>query len=215
MSRRVALIQVLGAVAYGELKAYEGLRAEAKETGDPDERRLLRTFAAQELRHHKGFVSRLEALGADPERAMRPYRAPLDHYHGGVASGPVEEAVRSYLGEGIADDLLRWLRTVVDPETATFIDGVLQDEEQHEGHATEELRALLAAHGGRQDAARAANRMLAHMALSGRRGAAPLLAFLQLGRTSELLARLIGGFARRLRAIGVNPATAALAGVTL
>ena len=72
---RTALIQVLGAVAYGEWKAYEG----AKEAGD-------RQVAAEELRHHKGFVRRLEALGADPERAMRPYRDALDRYHAGVAT---------------------------------------------------------------------------------------------------------------------------------
>ena len=44
------MIQVLGAVAYGELKAHEGLVAEASETADEQERERLLTFAAQELR---------------------------------------------------------------------------------------------------------------------------------------------------------------------
>ena len=44
-----ALVQVLGAVAYGERKAYEDLRDRAEQTLDPDERRVLRTFAAQEF----------------------------------------------------------------------------------------------------------------------------------------------------------------------
>src|SRR5439155_1351714 len=83
---RTALIQVLGAVAYGELKAHEGLVAEAGETADEQERERLLTFAGQELRHHRGFVARLEAMGADPERAMRPYRRPLDTYHGRSSS---------------------------------------------------------------------------------------------------------------------------------
>src|SRR2546422_585957 len=140
-ARRTALIQVLGAVAYGELKAHEGLVAEAADTSDAEERRLLETFAAQELRHHRGFVTRLEALGADPERAMRPYREPLDRYHGRDPDDPIERAVCGYLGEGVADDLLVWLRRVVDDDTAAFIDGVIAEEEEHEGHATEELRA--------------------------------------------------------------------------
>ena len=84
------LIQVLGAVAYGELKAYEGAKAEAASTTDEAARRRLRKVAAEELRHHKGFVARLEALGADPERAMAPYRGALDRYHGRGPGDPVE-----------------------------------------------------------------------------------------------------------------------------
>ena len=59
-----ALIQVLGAIAYGELKAHEGAKAAAAEATTEDERRWHRQVAAEELRHHKGFVKRLEALGA-------------------------------------------------------------------------------------------------------------------------------------------------------
>src|SRR5690606_3196130 len=69
-----ALVQVLGAVAYGELKAYEGAKADAERATDPAVRRRFRKVAAEELRHHKGFVSRLQAMGADPARAMRPYK---------------------------------------------------------------------------------------------------------------------------------------------
>src|SRR5437870_13866040 len=128
---RTALIQVLGAVAYGELKAHEGLVAEAGATADEGERERLMTFAGQELRHHKGFVARLEAMGADPERAMRPYRTALDRYHGPPQADKVSEAVFGYLGEGVADDLLGWLRTVVDEDTAAFIDTVIEDEVEH------------------------------------------------------------------------------------
>lgn len=204
--RRVALIQVLGAVAYGEWKAYEGLRRRAEETADPEERRLLRTFAAQERRHYEGFVRRLVALGADPERAMRPYRRPLDTYHAREAADALDEAVAGYLGEGIADDLLQWLRRVVDAETAAFIDTVIADEAQHEGHATAELRALLdAVPTGRTRAANAAGRMVRHMLRSGTHGAAPMLAFLQVGRPLALVRAIVGGFDRRMRAIGVGP----------
>src|SRR3989442_16028251 len=99
-----ALVQVLGAVAYGELKAYEGAKADAEAAIDEASRRRFRKVAAEELRHHKGFVARLEAMGADPDRAMRPYRAALDRYHGRRSADDVAEAVFGYLGEGIADD---------------------------------------------------------------------------------------------------------------
>ena len=201
-----ALVQVLGAVAYGEWKAYEGAKAEAAATDDPVLRRRHRTVAAEELRHHKGFVARLEAMGADPERAMRPFRGPLDRYHGRTDADPVVEAVFSYLGEGVADDLLHWLRDVVDDETATFIDGVIEDEVGHEAAAAADLRELLdTAPGARPRATRAARRMLLHMAWSGRTGAAPLTAFLRLGRADELVRVLLDGHVRRMRAVGLAP----------
>jgi rubrerythrin len=209
--QNVALIQVLGAVAYGEWKAYEGAKEAAENATSEAERRWHRQVAAEELRHHKGFVKRLEAMGADPERAMRPYHAPLDEYHGRESTDPVEDAVFSYLGEGIADDLLQWLRRVVDADTAAFIDTVIADEEGHEAAATRELRELLEdVPDGRAQAARAARTMHTHMLWSGRRGALPMAAFIRLGRTPELLAAILGGQARRLRAIGVGPLWIAL-----
>jgi DNA-binding ferritin-like protein (Dps family) len=194
---RTALVQVLGAVAYGEWKAYEG----ARESGDE-------AVAAEELRHYQGFVARLEALGADPARAMRPYRRALDRYHASTADSPLEDAVWAYLGEGVADDLLRWLRRVVDPETAAFIDRVVADEERHEAQAAATLRARLEEEpAGRARAGRAARRMALRMVGSGTRGTDPLrfLAFVRLGRPHELVATIVGGQRRRLAAIGVGP----------
>lgn len=204
-----ALIQVLGAVAYGEHKAYEGARQRAEEATDPEERREWRTIAAQELRHHKGFVKRLEAIGADPERAMRRFHAPLDRYHGAPPPDPVDDAVRAYLGEGIADDLLLWLRKVVDAETAAFIDTVIVDEEAHEAKADDELRQVLAAapHARRRVDA-AVRRMLVSFAASGRDGGAPLVAFLRLGRPHELLGAVTSGYIRRARRVAAIAAEA-------
>ena len=201
-----ALVQVLGAVAYGERKAYEGAKADAEAASDEATRLRFRKVAAEELRHHKGFVSRLEAMGADPERAMRPYRVALDRYHGRAPGDEVSEAVFSYLGEGVADDLLRWLRMVVDGDTAAFIDTVIADEVEHEAGAAADLRAILdATPGARARAARAARQMVLHMLWSGRDRGAPMAAFLRLGRPVELLGALASGHARRMRAIGLGP----------
>lgn len=200
-----ALVQVLGAVAYGELKAYEGAKAEADAAPDEATRLRYRKVAAEELRHHKGFVARLEALGADPERAMRPYRDALDTYHGRGPGDPVDEAMFGYLGEGVADDLLTWLRRVVDPETAAFIDTVIEDEVEHEANAAADLRAVLADPSTRRRAERASQKMLAQMLWSGRRGATPMVAFLRLGRPADLVGAIVGGHARRMRAVGLAP----------
>jgi DNA-binding ferritin-like protein (Dps family) len=201
-----ALVQVLGAVAYGELKAYEQATADLEAAGDEEARRRFRRVGAEERRHYEGFVARLEAMGADPDRAMRPYRAALDRYHAGVPSDSVAGAVFDYLGEGVADDLLTWLRKVVDSDTAAFIDTVIADEIEHEAAVAADVRSLLdTTPGGRARAASAARQMVVHMLWSGRDKARPMAAFLRLGRPAELLGGLLAGHARRLRAIGVGP----------
>ena len=204
--KNTPLVQVLGAVAYGELKAYEGAKAAATAATDEIQRRRMRKVAAEELRHHKGFVSRLEALGADPDRAMRPYRRPLDRYHGGTPAAGVDKALFDYLGEGVADDLLQWLKAVVDADTAAFIDTVIEDEVEHESAAAADIRALLEDDpDARRRAARASRLMLAHVLWSGRDQALPMFAFLRVGRPAQLLGALVGGHLRRMRAIGLGP----------
>jgi hypothetical protein len=210
-----ALVQVLGAVAYGELQAYEGCKVRAAEATDPEERRAWMRQASQELRHYRGFVARLENLGADPERAMRPCRQPLDRFNANQPTDDLEAAVWGYLGEGMADDLMVWLRRVVDDETASFVDSVIRDEAEDEDRAAEELRALL---DGRPEqrrlAAQAARRMVLNLLRSGRGGMAPASAFFRLGRPHELVGLIAGGIGRRLREIGVNPLAGVMPGVS-
>jgi DNA-binding ferritin-like protein (Dps family) len=205
-----ALIQVLGAIAYGEQKAHDKAAERADAAADDAERRVWRTIAAEELRHHKGFVRRLRAMGADPERAMAPYKPSLDRFH---AEPPdpdeVRAAVADLLGEGIASDLLVWLRKVVDADTAAFIDTVLADEAGHEARAAAELRRVIdASPGGRRRAGAGARRMLLRMAASGGHNGLPLAAFLRVGRGPELLAAITAGFARRLHLLGIGPVAA-------
>lgn len=202
------LVQVLGAVAYGELKAYEKAKSLAEAATDESAKRRYRKVAAEELRHYKGFTKRLEVLGADPDRAMRPYRVPLDRYHSHETTDTVAAGVYDYLGEGVADDLLHWLRRVVDTDTdtAAFIDTVLEDEVAHEAAAAGDLKALLdEVPDGKRRAAKAAQKMVLHMLWSGRDRAAPFAAFLRLGRSPDLLAALASGHYRRMKAIGLGP----------
>ena len=202
---RTAMIQVLGAVAYGELKAYEGAKERTAEATTEAEKKVWRRQAAEELRHYKGFVRRLEALGADPDRAMRPYRRPLDAYHAHDAPPGVEGAVLDFLGEGVADDLLRWLKTVVDSDTAAFIETVQADEVRHEAHAAADLRSRLRSPADHRQATLAALRMVGTMLSAGAPDAAPFLAFVRLGRSPQLVGALVAGQLRRLNAIGLKP----------
>jgi hypothetical protein len=202
-----ALIKVLGAIAYGEQKAHDKATQRAAAAGDDRDRRMWRTIAAEELRHHRGFVRRLAALGADPEHAMAPFRPALDRFHDRPPDpDAVRAAVADFLGEGIATDLLLWLRRVVDEETASFVDTVLADEAGHEARAADELRRLVGASPwGAWRALDGARAMLLRMAGSGAGGVLPLTAFWRVGRGPELVAALSAGFVRRLHRVGVGP----------
>ena len=202
-----ALVSVLGAIAYGEHKAHEKAAIRAQSAWGDDERRAWRRIAAEELRHHRGFVRRLRALGADPERAMAPFRASLDAFHDRPAHrDPVHVAVADLIGEGIATDLLGWLRKVADPDTALFLDTVLADEAGHEARAVAEVRRLIAAvPGGRRRATAGARAVLLRMARSGTGRRTRLVAFLELGRPHELVGGMVAGCARRAAQLGIGP----------
>jgi len=205
-----AMIQVLGAIAYGELGAHEEAKAKAAAATDDEERTRWRVIAGQELRHYKGFTARLKAMGADPEAAMAEFRPALDAYRGTRPADEVEAAVWAFLGEGIADDLMVWFKTVVDDEMAAFVASVLTDEEAHEGQAAAALRTVIGDNPGSADAAlSAAQTMVDNMIASGGGvgtvPSAPLLAFMRVGRADELVRLIMRGFARRLREIGVDP----------
>lgn len=205
-----AVIQVLGAIAYGEQKAHDKAKERADAAADEAERQVWRKIAAEERRHHLGFVRRLRAMDADPDRAMAPFRPSLDRFH---AEPPDPDAVRAavadLLGEGIATDLLLWLRKVVDPDTGAFIDTVLADEAGHEARAAAELRRVIAQEpDGQRRAAAGARRMLLRMAVSGGHNGLPLAAFLRVGRAPELLGAIVAGFARRLHVLGIGPIAA-------
>jgi hypothetical protein len=201
-----AMIQILGGICYGEWKAYELATTKANLATSSKDRSEWTTIAAEEKRHFEGFVARLEAVGGDAERAMKPFRRTLDEFHAGMPATPVEQAIWLYLGEGVADDLLVWLRSIVDAETAAFIDSVRADEQGHEGRAAAELRALLAETPENRAAARRAVRyMMRRMLRSGRFAPMPLAAFLRVGRAPQLVSTIVRGWTGRLQSIGLLP----------
>ena len=201
-----AMYQVLGAISYGEHKAWEGAKQAAQESDDSETTAEWRKIAADELRHYKGFTRRLSDLGGDPERAMAPFIASLDTYHSSKHADPLTEAVWGYVGEGVADDLLTWFRKVADPETAKFVDSVIADEVEHEARAARELESLMGHSLSKKlSAGRAARSQIVHMISSGGdSGLAKFLAFVRVGKPHELVAAVVGGYTRRMHAVGLT-----------
>src|SRR5919112_2915334 len=76
-----AVVDLLGAIAYGEMSAFERLSEDAKMAPGLRDKAELARMATTEFAHFAGLCQRLEDLGADPFEAMSPFVAPFESFH--------------------------------------------------------------------------------------------------------------------------------------
>ena len=140
-----ALVDLLGALAYGELCAFDRLCEDARLAPTLDGRVALSQMAVIEFGHHRALADRLRHLDADPYAAMAPFIAALDRFHDlTTPSTWLEGLVKAYVGDGLAADFYREVAEFVDPATRTLIIEVLADTGSAE-FVVREVRAAIAA----------------------------------------------------------------------
>ncbi|GAB2687307.1 ferritin-like fold-containing protein [Thalassiella azotivora] len=140
-----AVVDLLGALAYGELTAFVRLAADAELAPTLPEKSALARFAAAEFGHYELLERRLREIGADPEQAMLPFVAAVDAFHDRTApSDWLEGLVKAYVGDGIATDFYREVAAYVDPGTRALVHDVL-DEQGHVELVVSAVRAAIAA----------------------------------------------------------------------
>jgi hypothetical protein len=140
-----ALVDLLGALAYGELTAFDRLAEDARMAPSLSGRAALAQMAATEIGHYRLLAERLTSLGAVPEEAMAPFVAALDGFHAmTVPSDWLEGLVKAYVGDGLAADFYREIADFVDPATRELIIEVLSDTGSA-AFAVREVRAAIAA----------------------------------------------------------------------
>ena len=125
---RVAVVDLLGGLAYSELTAYERLTEDA--TGAPtlEDKVALATMAVAEFGHFERLLDRLHDLGADPFAAMEPFHAPVDAFHAHTApSDWFESLIKAYVGDGLAADFYREIASYLDDGTRDLILATLDD----------------------------------------------------------------------------------------
>jgi len=123
-----ALVDLLGALAYGELSAFDRLAEDARMAPALDGRAQMSAMAAYEFGHYRLLADRLAELGADPAVAMTPFVAPLEQYHSlTTPSTWLEGVVKAYVGDGMAADFYREVAAFVDEPTRALIEEVLSD----------------------------------------------------------------------------------------
>ncbi len=156
---RAAVVDLLGGLAYGELRAFSQLAADAELAPSLSYRSELSFLASQELGHYAHLADRIRSLGVEPETAMQPFVAAIDAFHARTRpSDWLEGLVKAYVGEGIAQDFYREIAAYVDPDTRDLVIRALDDS----GRADFVVSAV-------REAIEADHRVAGRLALWGRR----------------------------------------------
>lgn len=123
-----AIVDLLGAIAYGELSAFERLAEDVKLAPSLEDKAELAAMASAEFGHFDKLRNRLGELGTDPFTAMSPFRGPIDAFHAHTAPTTwLEGLVKAYVGDGLAADFYREIAAFVDSDTRRLIIESLED----------------------------------------------------------------------------------------
>jgi hypothetical protein len=113
---RAAVIDLLGAITYGEISAFERLAADAKMAPTLEDKLALGNMAVVEFGHIEPLMARISALGGEPLVAMGPFVKPFDVFHAATAPNDwLEGLIKAYVGDGLAADFY--------VEVAAYLDG--------------------------------------------------------------------------------------------
>jgi hypothetical protein len=186
---RQAVVDLLGALAYGELTAFERLADDAAFAPSIADKAALAAMAVAEYNHFAVLRSRLDQLGVSPEAAMEPFMPALEAFHERTAPADwLEGLVKAYVGDGIAADFYREVAAYLDDSTRDLVLQVLEDT-GHSTFAVERVRAAIEADP----------RLACRLALWGRRLVGEALSQAQrvAAERDALAALLVGGVAHR------------------
>jgi len=138
-----AVVDLLGAIAYGEMSAFERLAEDAKMAPRLEDKAEIAAMASREFAHFVTLRDRLVELGADPFAAMAPFQVPIESFHKHTAPRDwLEGLVKAYVGDGLAADFYREVAAFVDSDTRELIIESLDDAGQAEFIVDRVLRAI-------------------------------------------------------------------------
>lgn len=130
---RAAMVELLGALAYGEVAAFERLAQDATLAPNTADKAALHGMAATEHGHYRHLSERIVELGADPLVAMAPFQRPIDEFHDRTAPADwYESLVKAYVGEGLVADFYREIAFLLDRRSREIVTRSLEDEGQVE-----------------------------------------------------------------------------------
>jgi hypothetical protein len=138
-----AVIDLLGALAYAELSAFDRLALDARMAPQLRLRAEMSQMAAVEFGHYGTLAARLRELGREPDAAMAPFVAALERFHELTAPSTwLEGVVKAYVGDGMAADFYGEVAAFCDESTAALIRSVLAEGGRAEFAVREVKRAV-------------------------------------------------------------------------
>jgi hypothetical protein len=140
-----AVVDLLGAIAYGEISAFERLSEDAKMAPTLHDKAELARMATTEFTHFEGLCARLTELDVDPFEAMASFAGPFEAFHRRTAPSDWHEGlVKAYVGDGLAADFYREVALFLDADTRAIIIDSLADAGQS-AFVVDRVRAAIAA----------------------------------------------------------------------
>jgi hypothetical protein len=156
---RAAVVDLLGAISYGEISAFERLAEDARMAPTMEDKVAIATMASAEFGKVAALHARIGELGADPFAAMAPFRDAIDRFHEHTAPADwYESLIKAYVGDGLADDFYREIAAYLDTATRDLVLASL-DAEVHSAFVVDRVRTAIAANP----------RLAGRLALWGRR----------------------------------------------
>ncbi|MDN5791005.1 MAG: ferritin-like domain-containing protein [Micrococcales bacterium] len=215
---RAGVTDLLGALAYGELRAFSQLAQDSEHAPGLRSTAELARLAAREFAHYEALAERLASLGVATEDAMEPFVAAIDEFHDRTqASGWLEGLVKAYVGEGIAQDFYREVAQYVDADTQALVRDVVHEDNGAADFivtavceaiaADPRLAGRLALWGRRLvgEAITQAQRVgVEHDALAGLLVGSPGRSGADLAELGRMFARLTDEHTRRMERLGLN-----------
>jgi hypothetical protein len=209
-----AVVDLLGALAYAELTAFDRLAEDARMAPTLPGRAALAKMAAAEIGHHGRLTERLAELGVDPAGAMAPFLPALDAFHETTRPSTwLEGLVKAYVGDGLATDFYREIAAFLpDPDRALVLE-VLADT-GHADFAVREVRAAITADRkipgrlslwGRRLVGEAMSQSQAVIAEHDGLAQLIIAGTGDLSGVARLIERITAAHTQRMKALGLNP----------
>ena len=142
---RAALLDLLGAIAYGEISAFERMADDSRLAPTLEDKVALATMASTEFGKVARLHQRIRDLGGDPFAAMAPFRSAIDLFHEHTAPADwYEGLVKAFVGDNLADDFYREIAAYLDADTRDLVVASLEDS-GHSAFVVDRVRAAIAA----------------------------------------------------------------------
>jgi rubrerythrin len=210
----LAVVDLLGALAYAELTAFDRLAEDARLAPTLGGRAALADMAVAEMGHFTRLRERLVELGADPTEAMTPFVRALDSFHESTRPSTwLESLVKAYVGDGLAADFYREIAAFLpDPDRALVL-SVLADT-GHAEFAVREVRAAIKADRtvggrlalwGRRLVGEAMSQSQAVIAEHDRLAQLIIEGTGDLAGVGRLIERITAAHTDRIKKLGLNP----------